>query len=280
MQSSPAAVSNPADGLRCLEDWFSKYSSCIIAFSAGVDSSLLSLVARRVLGEKAHALTSLSPAFAESERRETRKIAGEIGIDLIEVSQDDLGTPGYTKNEVTRCYFCRSNLAFAIKPIAEKLRVDVCVDGTHADDLKSPRPGVKALRENGFRAPLAELGFEKAQIRTLAKLLGLSNWNRPSEACLSSRVAYGQSISAEILNRIEKAEDAVRSITSAEIVRVRTIGATAVVEVERRKVSEALRNLKPISQVLKNLGYENVKIDPEGYVSGKMLELFVKSMET
>ena len=279
MQSLTPAESNLDQNLWRLKRWFSEYSSCIVAFSAGVDSSLLCYVARQALGEMAHAVTSVSPAFAESERQETKTIANEIGIDLIEVIQNDLGTPGYTKNEVTRCYFCRSNLALAIKPIAERLSVDVCVDGTHADDLKSPRPGVKALRENDFRAPLAELGFGKEQIRAMARHVGLSNWNRPSEACLSSRVAYGQIISLETLQRIEKAENFVRSITRAGTVRVRTIGTGAIVEVEKEKVCEAIKNSKRISKELENLGYQKVEIDPDGYASGKMLELFVKSME-
>ncbi len=262
-----------------LQIWFRNFQSCIVAFSAGVDSSLLALAAKKALGEKAYAVTSVSPAFAVSELQEARRVAMEIGIELIEVTQDDLEDPGYVKNEVTRCYFCRSNLSLAIRPLMLSLSVDVCVDGTHLDDLQKPRPGVVALRENGFRAPLVELRFGKVHIREMARIAGLSNWNRPSEACLSSRVAYGQKISLETLNRIEEAEKIVRAITNAKIVRVRTLGQSALVEVNRESLSSAFDKADVISQNLKELGFESVEIDRDGYVSGKMLELFVNSLE-
>jgi len=272
-------ASQSQDNFERLVAWFRRFSSCIVAFSAGVDSSLLAFAAQQALGNRAFAVTSISPAFAESELEESRKIAREIGIELIEVSQDDLGTEDYVKNDVSRCYFCRTNLATVIEPIRARLSVEVCVDGTHLDDLEKPRPGVKALRENGFRAPLAELFFGKSDIREMAKSMGLSNWNRPSEACLSSRVAYGQHVSFEILSRIEKSEKIVKSITGAQIVRVRTLGNKAVVEVDRESLNITIDNSDMISEELKRLGYEIVEIDPEGYVSGKMLELFVKNTE-
>jgi pyridinium-3,5-biscarboxylic acid mononucleotide sulfurtransferase len=265
--------------LDCLTEWFLNFHSCIVAFSAGVDSTLLAFAAKKVLGAKAYAITSLSPAFPDSELAEARKIAVEIGIELIEVIQNDLEDPAYVKNEVNRCYFCRSNLSLAIRPVIRRLSVEVCVDGTHMDDLKKPRPGVKALRENGFRAPFVELGFGKEDIRGLARAIGLSNWNRPSEACLSSRVAYGQPISLSTLNRIEKAEKIVRDLTGANIVRVRTIGNTAVVEVDGVKLHSALQKKDSIEKALRQVGYETIRIDPAGYISGKMLELFVSSVE-
>lgn len=267
------------DNLDRLVSWFGNFRSCIVAFSAGVDSSVLALAAKKALGNRAYAVTSISPAFAASEREEARKIAGEIGIDLIEVMQDDLSDPGYVSNGVTRCYFCRSNLALAIKPVAGRLEIDVCVDGTHIEDLQKPRPGVKALRENGFRAPFVELRITKKDIREVALHSGLSNWNRPSEACLSSRIAYGQSISLETLDRIERAEKIVKAITNAKIVRVRTFGRKAVIEVDKKSVPDAMTEMTSISRKLREIGYEKVEIDPEGYASGKMLELFVSSTE-
>ncbi len=265
--------------LNRLVEWFSEFDSCIVAFSAGVDSSLLAYAAYKALREKAIAVTSISPSFASSELEGSRKTAAEIGISLIEVGQDDLSDTDYTKNDVSRCYFCRSNLAAAIRPVQLQFSVEVCVDGTHLDDLKKPRPGVKALRENGFRAPLAELHFSKSDIREMAKYSGLSNWNRPSESCLSSRVAYGQQISLETLERIELAEKIVKSLTQAQIVRVRTINNRAVVEVDTASIPSALEKAQEISAKLQQLGYEKVEIDPGGYVSGNMLELFVNSIE-
>jgi len=272
-------IISPEENLRRLDDWFRGYSSCIVAFSAGVDSSLLALTAKSALGSRAYAVTSLSPAFAKSERDEARSVAKEIGIELIEVRQDDLNDPGYVRNGITRCYFCRSNLALALLPVKARLDIEVCVDGTHKDDLQKPRPGVKALRENGFRAPLAELGFGKKDIRGMAFLADLSNWNRPSEACLSSRIAYGDNISLETLERVENAEKIVRALTGASVVRVRTIGDRGVIEVDKDSICRVNEKFGAISEKLKALGYLDVEIDPDGYASGKMLELFVKSTE-
>lgn len=267
------------ENLKRLSSWFHEFKSCIVAFSGGVDSSLLALAARKALQNNSHAVTSISKAFAASELEEARRAAQEIGIELIEVRQDDLNDQNYVKNEVSRCYFCRSNLAEAIRPVVNRLSIDVCVDGTHLDDLERPRPGVKALRENGFRAPLVELSFGKSDIREMAKYSGLSNWDRPSEACLSSRVAYNQEISFEKLQRIEMAEKIVKKITKAEIVRVRTIGDNALVEVDQKSVAFALNQALAIREQLKKVGYGEVEVDPRGYASGKMLELFLNSTE-
>jgi uncharacterized protein len=264
------------ESLSKLISWFGRFPSCIVAFSAGVDSSLLAYCANKALGDKAYAVTSLSSSFPEAEKQTARQIASEIGINLIEVEQDDLGTAGYVANGVTRCYFCRNNLAHAIQPIRQKLSISVCVDGTHGDDMKTPRPGIKALREAGFRSPYVELGMRKEDIRSVARFAGLSNWARPSEACLSSRVAFGQRIDLETLRKIEAAENAVKLITRASIVRVRTIGTNASVEVDRSTVTNAIEHTAEITRTLQDLGYDMVNIDPKGYTSGKMLELFVK----
>lgn len=272
-------MDDPGINFDHLVGWFRNFNSCIVAFSAGVDSSLLAVAAKKALGKRAYAVTSISPAFPESERKEAELVAGEIGIELIQVTQDDLNDARYVKNDVSRCYFCRSNLAVAMMPVARMLSVDVCVDGTHKDDLEKPRPGVKALREGGFRAPFSELGFGKQQIRDMALFVHLSNWNKPSEACLSSRVAYGHSISLETLSRIERAENVVKELTGAKVVRVRTIGRKASIEVDNESLKKAFEEFRVISEKLKYLGYENVEIDPAGYVSGRMLELFVTGME-
>ncbi|MDG6906341.1 MAG: ATP-dependent sacrificial sulfur transferase LarE [Nitrososphaerota archaeon] len=267
----------PPELLSDLINWFKPFTSCIVAFSAGVDSSLLAYCARKALSNSAYAVTSLSPSFSEVEKRATREVAAELGIQLIEVQQHDLGTPEYVSNGVTRCYFCRRNLADAIQPVRERLAIKVCIDGTHKDDMGSPRPGIKALREAGFRAPYVELDIGKEQIRSVARLLKLSNSERPSEACLSSRVAFGQKIDLETLRKIETAENAVRFITNANVVRVRTIGERASVEVNKPAVPTAIQRSSEIERVLKKLGYLSVVIDPDGYRSGKMLELFVRN---
>jgi pyridinium-3,5-biscarboxylic acid mononucleotide sulfurtransferase len=264
--------------LSLVSDWFLNFRSALVALSAGVDSSVLASVARRTLGkENSLAVTSVSPAFSSSELEYARTIAKEIDIELKVVYQDDLSSPDYVANGVNRCYFCRSNLASSIRHVAESRKIEVCVDGTHLDDLKSPRPGIKALREAGFRAPLAELRFSKQDVREIARILNLSNSERPSEACLSSRVAYGQTIDFHILRRIEKAEVIVRNLTGAKIVRVRTINQDASVEVDKHSLRITYEKQSEITSALKNLGFGDVRIDPEGYTSGKMLQMYVKN---
>ncbi|MDG7001231.1 MAG: ATP-dependent sacrificial sulfur transferase LarE [Nitrososphaerota archaeon] len=273
MQNS---LSGSREGFKRVVEWFKEFDSCIVAFSAGVDSSLLAHAARKALGDRAYAVTSRSASFSLVERQTTDLMAREIGIELIVVEQDDLASENYARNNVDRCYFCRNNLANAIAPVARKLGVKVCVDGTHVDDLKSPRPGIKALREASFRAPLVELGFGKESVRSIARDVGLSNWDRPSEACLSSRIAFGQRIDSVTLSRIEEAEFITKRITGARIVRVRTIGTNAVVELDTEHVQVGVSKVGEIDKALKALGYDKVEIDKEGYVSGKMLSLFIQ----
>jgi uncharacterized protein len=263
--------------LRTLIEWFRPFQSALVAFSSGVDSSLVALAAYRALGQRAFAVTSISPSFARRELLEARKIAKEIGIELVEVEQDDLNSVDYVMNQVSRCYFCRSNLVRAIQPILKERKPQVCVDGTHLDDMSSPRPGIKALREGGFRSPLAELGMRKEDVRRVARLVGLSNSEKPSEACLSSRIAYGQAIDTKTLRMIEDSEEFIRQITSASVVRVRTIGTHAVIELNSDSIEEARRKFAKIETRLRALGYSSVELDPEGYKPGKMLSLFVQN---
>ncbi len=265
--------------LDLLERWFSHFDSCLVAFSAGVDSSVLACAARRVLGNKAVAVTSVSPAFARSETLAVTRIANEIGIELVTVRQDDLSDENYVANQVSRCYFCRSNLVKAIEPIAKARNIEVCVDGTHLDDMHSPRPGVKALREAGFRAPFVELGFLKEDIRDVARVTNLSNAERPSEACLASRIAYEQRIDKNTLRMIERSEEFIRQLTGASVVRVRTIGSMAVLELDKGSIPTAIKNEREIARALKMFGYTKVEIDPEGYKQGKMLSLFIQESQ-
>jgi pyridinium-3,5-biscarboxylic acid mononucleotide sulfurtransferase len=258
-----------------LEDWFRQFDSALIAFSAGVDSSILALAAKEALSQKAIAATSISNSFSKSEIVYSRRMAQEIGIELVTVFQDDLSNEGYVSNQVNRCYFCRSNLASAIMAIVKDRGISVWVDGTHLDDMKSPRPGVKALRESGFKAPLVELGLRKEEIREMARYKALSNADRPSEACLSSRVAYGQKIDEVTLRRIEEAERFVLSLIDVKILRVRTIERKAILEMDYGSIPGAKKSFKEIEAKLKSLGYESVEIDPQGYRSGRMLELFI-----
>lgn len=267
----------PKEMFRELENWFQRYNSCAVAYSGGVDSSVLAFTAKSALGEKAVAVLSRSPALSKVEHELAVEIAEKIGIRLFEVDQDDLGTAGYVKNNVNRCYFCRSNLSKAMDPILTSLKIGVKVDGTHLDDMHTPRPGIKALREAGFLAPFVELSYSKEDIRAIARLAQLPNAERPSDACLSSRIAFGQRINNKTLSMVEEAESIVRQITHAKIVRVRTIATKALVEVDTNSISLALENEVQIRERLLKTGYKTVIISKEGYASGRMLELFIKS---
>ncbi|MHB8699972.1 MAG: ATP-dependent sacrificial sulfur transferase LarE [Nitrososphaerales archaeon] len=263
--------------MKLLIEWFDEFESCAIAFSGGVDSSVLAFAAKRALGDNAIAILSVSPAVPISEIANAIAISEEIGIKLFQVSQDDLANADYTANNVNRCYFCRTNLGNAVDTLVEKFGIKVRVDGTHIDDMKSPRPGVKALRKAGFRAPFVELDFTKLDIRAVAHLAGLSNAGRPSEACLSSRIAFGQRIDQQTLSIIEEAERLVKVLTGAKIVRVRTVGRSAMVEVDSDSIERARTAFAEIESGLKTLGYLKVEISKEGYVSGKMLDLFIEN---
>ena len=272
--------SAPRKELDSLIGWFGRYRSCAVAFSGGVDSSLLAYAARAAIVDGAVAVFSKSPATPSSEARNARQIASEIGIELLVVEQNDLASPGYVANSANRCYFCRSNLASAMEPIIKERCIEVSVDGTHADDMKSPRPGVKALREAGFKAPFVELGIGKEEIRQIARYAGLSNSDRPSEACLSSRIAFGQRVDDVTLHMVEQAELAVREITHASTIRVRVIGGDALVEVDPGCVATALENRAVIESALARVGFANVRIAEDGYLPGRMLELFAKTERT
>jgi uncharacterized protein len=267
---------SPEENLCRLRIWFKQFDSALVAFSSGVDSSVLAYVARDALSDRSVAVTSISPSLAQSEIESANRIAKEIGIELIVVSQDDLNSQGYVTNHVNRCYFCRSNLVRAITPIVKERNLAVCVDGTHKDDMKSPRPGVKALREGGFRAPFLELGIGKDDIRSIARMIKLSNAEKPPEACLSSRIAYGQRIDKRTLRRIEKSEEVIRILIDPKIVRVRTIGGRAIIELEPESIPKALKVFSRIKEILISFGYDTVEIDPSGYASGHMLDLFIK----
>ena len=264
------------ENFRKLKDWFLKFDSALVAFSAGVDSSVLAHAARQALSSRAIAVTSVSPSFARSEIDSARQLANEIGIELIVVSQDDLASKDYAANQVNRCYFCRSNLVEALMPMVKERGISICVDGTHLDDLKSPRPGVKALREAGFKAPFVELGFCKEQVREIARILTLSNSEKPSESCLASRIAYRQKIDEHILRQIEKSEIFIRELVHAKIVRVRTIGTRAVVELDPQSIERAQKSFSEIQRTLISFGYTSIEIDPNGYSSGRMLDLFIR----
>ncbi len=246
----------------------------VVAFSGGVDSALLLCAAVEALGERALAVTGRSATYTDREYEEARKTAAALGARHRAVETCELENPDFRKNPPERCYYCKSELFSVLKTIADREGFSTVVEGSNLDDRDDWRPGGKAAAELGVRSPLAEAGLAKAEIRALARAKGLSVWNKPSLACLSSRVPYGEEITEERLERIGRAEEAVRAHGFAQL-RVRDHGTLARVEVGREDMGRFFHNNLGdiVTRELKEIGYRYVTLDLEGYRTGAMNEV-------
>jgi uncharacterized protein len=248
------------------------YQKVMVAFSGGVDSTLVALLAKMALDDNVIAVTANSASLPTLELKEAKQLAERIGIKHIVVKTDELQDPNYVANPANRCYFCKKELGQKLVDLAKELGSYTIVDGTNAEDLKGHRPGAAALTERGIRRPLAEAGVTKHEVRQLAKSLSLPNYDKPSMPCLSSRVAYGEIITPERLLRIERAETLIRSLTGVKELRVRDHGSVARIEVggHERSLFFDEQLLDRISDALRELGYVYVALDMSGYRSGSM----------
>ncbi|MBI3889981.1 MAG: ATP-dependent sacrificial sulfur transferase LarE [Candidatus Wallbacteria bacterium] len=243
--------------------------SVVVAYSGGVDSTFLARVAAETLGADALAITARSPSYPERELADAVELAREIGIRLRVVDTGEVSQTDYAKNGPDRCYFCKKELFGQLDAIARAEGFGELAFGAITDDMKDHRPGHQAAREFRARAPLAEAGLSKAEVRELSRRMGLRTWDKPQSACLSSRVQYGIRIDAGLLGRIDRAEQFLRELGFREL-RVRHEGASARVEVPVDALPRVLEHRAAIVGQLKSLGYVYVTLDLEGFRSGSM----------
>ena len=260
--------------LDSLKRILSEMSGVVVAFSGGTDSTLLLKVAHDELGDKALAVTAVSPSLSAEELQSARRMAKKMGAPHLVIDSDELDNPDYTANSPERCYHCKHVLFDELLELAREKSLTHVVDGCNVDDLGDHRPGMRAARELGVRSPLMEAGLTKADIRTLSRKLGLPTWNKPSGACLASRIPYGTAITRERLKQIEDAERFVRSLGISQV-RVRLHDDIARIEVDAESMPILLENRSPIVEELQRLGFSYVTADLEGYRTGSMNETLV-----
>ncbi|MEM9187092.1 MAG: ATP-dependent sacrificial sulfur transferase LarE [Planctomycetota bacterium] len=248
------------------------YGSCAVAFSAGVDSTVVAKAARVALGDRAAAVTGVGPALAEGELEAARRLAALIGIRHVEAETGEIESPGYTANAPDRCFHCKTELYDHVRRVAGELSIDVIANGANADDRGDYRPGMIAAADFGVRSPLLECGLAKADVRRLAEHWSLPVADKPAAPCLASRIAYGVEVTPERLRQIDLAEQYLRSLGLREV-RVRLHeGELARVEAPESEVARLCEpaNRRGVVERLSRLGFRFVTIDLAGFRSGSL----------
>jgi len=251
------------------------FGSCAVAFSGGLDSTVLAKAAQLALGDRAVAVPGASPSLAVGELEESRQIARQIGIRHEVLQTDELSNPEYRKNTADRCYYCKTELFVEVEKLSKRLGVAVVADGSNHDDHGEHRPGLRAAREQKVRSPLAECDLTKAELRLLAADWKLPTWDKPATPCLSSRIAYGEQVTPQRLAMIDKAERFLRQ-RGFEPLRVRYHkGDMARIEVSAENMAKFAdpKFRREVVERLKSAGFKYVSLDLEGFRSGSLNEV-------
>jgi uncharacterized protein len=243
--------------------------SVLVAYSGGVDSTLLLKLALDELGEGAVAALASSPAYPETEQEQARAVARQLGARLVEVTTNEVELDAYTRNNPDRCFHCKEELFDTLEPVKRELGLDHLAYGATADDAGDHRPGHGSAVRRGVRFPLLEAGLGKAEIRAAARTLGLPNWNKPSFACLSSRIPHGTQVTVAALRQIEAAEFALKAIGFTQV-RVRHHGDVARIEVDAPEIPRLVAERERVVRALREVGYTFVSADLEGYATGSL----------
>jgi pyridinium-3,5-biscarboxylic acid mononucleotide sulfurtransferase len=270
-QSLVMVATEITEKIEALRSWFAPIPRVVVAYSGGTDSALVAAAAAATLGDRAVAVTAVSPSLPPGELEEARKVASAVGVRHRAVRTHEVDNPAYLANGVDRCYHCKTELYDVLSRVAEESGGALVVSGANLDDLGDVRPGLRAAEERGVRHPLVEVGMWKSDVRAAARELGVPTWDKPASACLSSRIAFGVMISVEELSKVGRAERVLKELGFAQC-RVRVHGDVARVEVE---LAELPRLAEPgvrdqVVQALRSLGYRYVTLDLEGFRSGSM----------
>ena len=261
------------DKITALKKLLTHYSSALIAFSGGVDSTFLLAVASSVLPRnKLLAVTATSATYPKEELEFSKRISRALGVRHTIIRTHELRDSRFVSNSTQRCYFCKKELFSRLKRIAREKNLSVIADASSISDLKDFRPGNKAKEELGVRSPLQEVGLTKSDIRRASKKAGLLTWNKPSLACLASRIPYGTAITIEMLERINRAEQFLKRQGFQEV-RVRHYGKLCRIEVGKKEIPDFIRKRDVIVKKLCALGYNYITLDLEGYRTGSMNEV-------
>ncbi len=262
---------NP-DKLNHLREWLRNAKRVLVAYSGGVDSSLILRVATEELEREALGIMAVSPSLPEGERQQAVELAQVMGARLKLLPTQETDDVRYQANGANRCFHCKDHVYHALRQFADDHGYDHVIDGMNTEDSFDVRPGRAAAKLHGIESPLHDLGFNKSDIRDAAKHLGLSNWNKPAAACLASRVPYGTTVTPDLLGQIERAEASVFDLGFSDL-RVRHHGTVARLEVPEESFDEVMKHRLQIVEAIKQAGYTYVSLDLQGLRHGSMNEV-------